>query len=282
MVITTLIENTRLKNRPDLHAEHGLSLHIRYHDRQLLFDTGASSAFSDNANVLGINLDQVSQVVLSHHHYDHGGGLPYFFERNRHAGVYLCPPPDGECCGGAFGVVTRYIGLKATLFEEYPDRFEYVAGVMEIVPDVFIITDMGSRYPRPRGNRFLYLKKKRTTVHDPFEHELMVVIRIGGELVVITGCSHNGTLNMVETATRHFPGMPIKALIGGFHLVEMPVIGTTVESAKEIENIALTLRTYPLVKVYTGHCTCDKAFAVLKKIMGDQIEHLVSGGRIEI
>jgi 7,8-dihydropterin-6-yl-methyl-4-(beta-D-ribofuranosyl)aminobenzene 5'-phosphate synthase len=87
---------------------------------------------------------------------------------------------------------------------------------------------------------------------------------------------------MVYTVTQHFEGVPIKAVIGGFHLVEVPVIKTTVESRKDIETIANQLQTYPVDKVYTGHCTCQKAYNLLKHVMGDQIEHLATGGQIEI
>jgi 7,8-dihydropterin-6-yl-methyl-4-(beta-D-ribofuranosyl)aminobenzene 5'-phosphate synthase len=282
MIITTLVENTRLQNRPDLIAEHGLSLHIQHNDMHLLFDTGASEAFSHNAERLGVDISRVSHVILSHHHYDHGGGLKRFFECNDRAKVYLCHAPDGDCSGGAFGFVNRYIGLDHNLFVEYPERFTFVDGFKEIAPDIFLITDIENKYPKPKGNRYLYLKKNGTTVHDPFEHELIMVIRDQGQLVVITGCSHSGTLNMVYTVTQHFEGVPIKAVIGGFHLVEVPVIKTTVESRKDIETIANQLQTYPVDKVYTGHCTCQKAYNLLKHVMGDQIEHLATGGQIEI
>lgn len=75
MRVTTLIENSTLAGREDLTAEFGLSLHIRRGDLQILFDTGASGAFADNAKRLDIDLAKVNVAVLSHHHYDHGGGL---------------------------------------------------------------------------------------------------------------------------------------------------------------------------------------------------------------
>ncbi len=282
MIITTLIENTRLEDSPELHAEHGLSLHIQHNDMHLLFDTGASSAFARNAERLGVDISRVNDVVLSHHHYDHGGGLARFFAVNDSAPVHLCHAPDGDCSGGAFGFVNRYIGLDHNLFVEYPERFAFVDGFKEIAPDVFVITEIEHLYPAPGGNRYLYLRKNGTTVHDPFDHELIMVIRDNGQLVVITGCSHNGTLNMVHTVTKYFEGVPIKAVIGGFHLVEVPVIKTTVESRREIETIANRLQDYPIEKIYTGHCTCQKAYDVLKQVLGDQIAHLATGGRIEL
>jgi len=56
MRITVLVENTKSEDRKDLRAEHGLSLHINHEDKQILFDTGATEAFSDNAEKLGVHI----------------------------------------------------------------------------------------------------------------------------------------------------------------------------------------------------------------------------------
>ena len=87
MRITTLIENNVLENRDDLTAEFGLSLHVQTGGQQILFDSGTSGAFADNAETLGIDLAEVTASVLSHQHFDHGGGLGRFFGSNSSAPV---------------------------------------------------------------------------------------------------------------------------------------------------------------------------------------------------
>ena len=87
MRITVLVENT---GHEEFAIEHGLSLHVRMDNgHQILFDMGQSDAFVRNAARLDIDLQEVDYAVLSHGHYDHGGGLPHFLSLNAHAPVYV-------------------------------------------------------------------------------------------------------------------------------------------------------------------------------------------------
>ena len=87
MKLTTLIENTTC--RPDLTPEHGLSLYIETGEHRILFDAGQSDAFADNAEKMGIDLGEVDLAILSHGHYDHGGGIAKFLQINKKAPVYI-------------------------------------------------------------------------------------------------------------------------------------------------------------------------------------------------
>ena len=138
MKVTALVENTRLESRQDLNAEWGLSLHIRHHDRQILLDTGATDAFGHNAERLGVDLQEVDIAVISHHHYDHGGGLAFFLETNSKAKVYLRRNEAGDPYFRAFfGIINKYVGLDKGLLQKYADRFEFVDEFTEIWPGVF-------------------------------------------------------------------------------------------------------------------------------------------------
>ena len=232
MIITALIENTQTDQKNGLVAEHGLSLHISFDKKVILFDTGASDSFSQNADKLGVDLSTVNEAVLSHHHYDHGGGLPRFFALNSNAKVYLKKPPDGDCYFKAFLFRKRYIGLERDLFETYPARFVFVEEFSEILPDVYVFTNIGSSYPKPKGNRYLYVKRGTHWSLDNFTHELIMAIQENGELVVFTGCSHSGMLNMIDTVVKKLSGIPIKAVIGGFHLIGLPNSEYREESAQ--------------------------------------------------
>ena len=76
MKIVTLIENTAC--RDDVRPEHGLSLYIETGRHKILFDAGQTDRFAENARALGVDLSQVDIAILSHGHYDHGGGLMRF------------------------------------------------------------------------------------------------------------------------------------------------------------------------------------------------------------
>lgn len=77
MIIKTLVENTSISK--DFGNEHGLSLYIETNALKNLFDVGASELFLKNAEKLGVNITDVDFLVISHGHYDHGGGLRMFF-----------------------------------------------------------------------------------------------------------------------------------------------------------------------------------------------------------
>lgn len=282
MRITSLLENSRLPDRPDLVVEHGVSLHVQHGDTSLLFDTGASEAFADNAARLGVDLGAVQHSVLSHHHYDHGGGLARFFRENDHAPVYLGRTDVGVCHARLFGLVHRHIGFDRRLLQEHPDRFVTVEGMREVAPGIFVLADIPTPHAPPAGNRIMFLQQGNTFVPDDFDHEVLVVIRGDDGLVVFTGCSHRGILNMVEAVLGRFPGERIRALIGGFHLIGLPVLNTMAGSRAEVEQLALELGQHPIDRAYTGHCTGEKAYRVLRSILGDRLTSFPTGKVIEI
>ena len=282
MIITTLIEDTIEDNKGNLVPEHGLSLHISFSGKGILFDTGISDAFSKNADALGIDLKAIQAVILSHHHYDHGGGLSRFFEINPEAMVFLKEAPRGDCYFKALLFPRKYIGIDNYLFEIHPHRFIFIKDFTEIMPDVYIFTRIGSTYPKPKGNRYLYVKRNAEWYLDDFEHELIMAIKENGKLVIFTGCSHNGVLNMIETVAKRFDGVPIKAVIGGFHLMGLPMFNTMAGSRSKVKGIAREILKYQIQWIYTGHCTGQKAYRVLKDVIGENLKHLHTGNIFEI
>lgn len=229
MKITTLIENRPSRSDARLVAEWGLSLHIRFNGHEILFDTGASGSFEKNADHLGVTVASIETAVLSHHHYDHGGGFRRFLELNSRAKVYLGEAPKGACCGRIFGVLKKYAGLDTTLMPDYRGRFKTVSEPTEILPNVFLLPHLLCNHPKPGGNKYLFLEKDHAFIHDDFTHEIVMAIRENGKLVIFTGCAHNGILNMVDTVAAAFKNVPIKAVIGGFHFAGMPLFNFMAE-----------------------------------------------------
>lgn len=282
MRVTVLAENDRLAGRDDLVAEFGLALHIECDGGRILFDTGTTGVFVDNARRLDVDLAAVEAAVLSHHHFDHGGGLAAFFEVNDHAPVYLARGAMSRRWFKAFAVVKRPIGIDLALVERRADRFEFVDGSQEIAPGVFVLTTIGSEHAIPKGNRHLFVGTDRGLVRDDFGHELVLVVHEGDGMVVFSGCSHNGILNMIDAAVARFPGTRIKAVLGGFHLIGIPIFNTMAGSRSEVEAIGRAILERTDGKVFTGHCTGPKAFAVLQRVMGEKLAPFPTGTRVEV
>ncbi|MFN8488922.1 MAG: MBL fold metallo-hydrolase [Caldilineaceae bacterium] len=282
MKVTTLLENRPSKTNSHLKAEWGLSLHIKFNGHEILFDMGASGLFTKNAEQLSVNVASIESAVLSHHHSDHGGGLRRFLALNANAKVHLGEAPSGECFYKPFGLIKKYVGLDKTLLADYPDRFAIVQQPTEILPDVFVLPHIQCRHPKPTGNKYLFLKRDHSFVLDDFSHEIVMAIKEDDKLVVFTGCSHNGVLNMVDTVTKAFAGTPIKAMIGGFHLIAMPPFNFMTGSQHEVEALGRSVLNYPIEAIYTGHCTGTKAFGVLKTVMGDRLSDIQTGSCFEV
>ena len=134
----------------------------------------------------------------------------------------------------------------------------------------------------PKGNRHLFIGTGSSKRLDDFEHELLLVIRQSTGLVVFTGCSHHGILNILDAVLEHFPGQTIKAVFGGFHLTDLPLINNMAESKDDVQELGKTILKYPIEKVYTGHCTGIKAYRILKEVMGAKLEYFATGYKVEV
>ena len=283
MHITTLVENRRNAADPQLVAEWGLSQCVELGDRRVLVDLGASDAFARNAARLGIDVATADAAIISHHHYDHGGGLRRFLELNDRAPIFLGEAPGGEPTVRLLGVLRRRIGLDRGVIAAHAHRFRVVRERTEVVPGLHVLPQIRGEHPRPSGNRLLFLRREDgTCVRDDFRHELVVAIRERDALVVLTGCSHNGLVNMVETVMREFPGLPVRAVVGGFHLANLPPFKGMSEPRAIVESIGRGVLDLGVGTTYTGHCTGAQAFAVLRGVMGERIAEIRSGSRLEL
>ena len=272
MLITSLVENTSTQGLP---VEHGLSLHIRLDQgRQVLFDMGQRILFVENAQRLGIHLEEVDLAVLSHGHYDHGGGLRAFFRLNSHAPMYVqrtaFEPHYSQRAEGL-----KSIGLDQDLLTE--SRFRWVDQMERIDEQLTLFADVQGTCFNPPGNRLLFGPEPNQ--HDAFVHEQNLLICEGNQVVLFASCAHAGIVNILRRA-HQVAGRSITHVFAGMHLVK-----TGMNPAAEnqfIRALARELLTYPNIHFYTMHCTGTEAYQVLREEMGTSLDYLACGDQVHI
>jgi len=274
MRITTLLENHSNKTNPALQVEHGLSFYVENRGHVFMSDVGQSGKFAENAGVLGLDLARVETLAISHHHYDHGGGLGRFFKENERAMVYLRQSPDVNFVADDGSEELRYIGLDQGLLRKHADRIQYITENSEIMPGIHLLTDIPNDFPKPSGDQRLKVQHGREKRVDTFEHEMVTVLEGEKGLVVLTGCAHHGVLNMIAATQEALPEKSILAVVGGFHLHR--------ESVNDIGKVGEALLTAEIPAVYTGHCTGEEATDVLEAVLVDRLHRLFTGLEITL
>lgn len=269
MRLVTVIEDTC--GNPDCAFEHGLCIYAETENHKLLFDTGATAAFADNAEKLNICLEEVDTVILSHGHYDHGGGILTFCGRNSRAQIYMQRKAAGAYYNGE-----RYIGIDKGILELPGVRL--LEGDFRIDGELRLFTNIQGRRLWPQGNRTLSCLINGEKMQDDFSHEQCLVLSQVGKEILLSGCAHNGILNVLEQYENLYHRMP-DVVISGFHMMKKN--GYEPEDVADIEETARELQKLDTL-FYTGHCTGQYAFDVMHGILGDQLRQLHSGEEIYI
>jgi 7,8-dihydropterin-6-yl-methyl-4-(beta-D-ribofuranosyl)aminobenzene 5'-phosphate synthase len=280
MEVTSLVDHVKTTGT-GVGTEWGLSLHVKCNGFSILFDTGSSGRFLDNATALGIDIESVELAVLSHGHYDHGGGLRSFLSANSKAVVYMGKGADADFYAKLFGF-KRYVGLEKEVFCLYPDRIRFLNATQELRRGVFAIIPIKELYASPKGNRFLFRRQGPAILPDDFSHELAMAVETNGGIVVFTGCSHHGALNILDAVREALPDRRIKAVFGGFHLVSLPLSFTLSESKESVRALGRELLQYRVEKFYTSHCTGSKGYRILKEIMGETLAYFSAESRASL
>lgn len=270
MKITSVIDN---KAPGGLSCEWGLCVHIEFEGKKYLLDTGSSDKYLKNLEPLGIRLEDVDMAVLSHAHFDHSGGYTSFFEKNSKAKLYV-RSSCAENCYSKHGWLKVYIGLPKGMLHTYRERIVPVEGDYQLAENVWLIPHKMEN-PEELGRQVhMYVKVNHRFKPDGFRHEQSLVFRTSQGLVVFNSCSHGGADNIVKEVLDTFPGENIYAIIGGFHLKG--------RSQADVRAFAERLKECRVEHIYTGHCTGDKAFAILKEMLGDKVHDFATGTVLEI
>ncbi len=253
MKIVALTENTT--HRADVCAEHGLSLYIETAGKRILFDMGQSDLFLHNAQVLGVDLKAVDLAVLSHGHYDHGGGLTHFLPMNDHAPIYVSRYAFERHFNGA-----KDIGLSPAL--SHCERLIFTDDVCRIGNGLTL-------YSCNEKERLTPINSGDMTAEgmaEDFRHEQYLLVEEGGKRVLFSGCSHKGIANVAAWFQPH-------VLVGGFHLSALPC-------DENLTALARQLAAYDTDYI-TCHCTGVAQYEYMRSAL-PRMTYLSAGTILEI
>ncbi len=261
MKLTVLTENTTC--RDDLQAVHGLSLLLETNDLCMLSDVGPGEEFAENARTLGIDLNRVSLCVISHGHYDHGGGLTRFLRENGHAPVYVTESSFQRHFSGK-----KDIGLMPEL-KSHP-QVRLTGALCELNPFMTLFSQVPGETLLPAANAGL----TEDGSPDRFLHEQDLLIWEDDRLFLFGGCAHRGIVNILKQA-KTVAGRYPDVVVSGLHLAAGGT-GACMADDTYLDSLAEMLLNTGAV-FYTGHCTGPDAFQKLKLRMGDRLMPISTG-----
>ena len=273
MKIITIMED-RIHD-PAYIYEHGLSFYIETKHHKILMDTGQSKNTWINARRLGINLEDIDTVVISHGHYDHAGGLLSFCKINSKARIYL----NRNAIYDYYHYKNneeKYIGIDHRI-EQLP-QVTYIEHNTQIDEELSIYTNIQGRRLWPQGNTTLHKRVENEYIQDLFDHEQCLVIHENNKYVLLSGCAHNGILNILDRFKEIYGTTP-DLVLSGFHMLKSQ--GYTLQDQEDILTTANELKNMNTI-FYTGHCTGIEPYEMMKKVMKDQLHYMYIGEQIDV
>ena len=257
MKITVLMENTSASD--EYLCEHGLSLFIETENKKILFDMGQTDGFYENAVKMGIDLTEVDFAVLSHGHYDHGGGLHKFLEINKTAPVYV----SRFAFEPHYNSAEKYIGLDTSLKEN--PRLIFTDDEYKITDSIILFSCNNMKKQYNAGTCGMTTMENGVIVPDDFRHEQYLLIEENGKKILVSGCSHKG---IIDIANWFKPDV----LIGGFHFSKLPVDNVLKGYAEALGGIE--------TEYYTCHCTGVEQYNFMKQYMN--LNYISAGDIVKI
>lgn len=217
-------------------TDWGFSCLIEGTEKTILFDTGTQSEILlHNVKAMNVNLKEVEQIVITHDHGDHTGGLSDVLKLNPNVSVYLPVSFPYE-------FVRKVEMSKANV--------ESVDEPEEICENVFLTGEM---------------------VGHAKEQSLIINTQKG--LVIVTGCSHQGIVNVLKRS-KEIMDKPIYLVFGGFHLGGTP--------DRTVQKIIQSFEELGVKKCGATHCTGDEAIGMFREAFGDNFIPMGTGKVFEI
>lgn len=269
--ITVLVEN-RAGGR-GLLAEHGLAFWIEADGRNILFDTGQGIVLAHNAKVLGIDLRNVDDVILSHGHYDHTGGLDSVLEGSDKVNLYVHPaafdtkfvkPDDGA--GRSAGAPVR----SAEELRPRPAKLFLTRRPTKVIDGVWVTGEIPRRTDFEDTGGPFHLDKAGKTP-DPLLDDQCLYIESRKGIIVLLGCCHAGLVNTLDYVAELAGRDRIHAVLGGMHLLHA--------SDDRISRSQDVLRRYGVECIGPAHCTGRKATLGLWARFPAQCVECMTGAR---
>lgn len=265
-------------------AEHGLSFLIRgvADGRRIsgLLDVGQTpDLLARNMKELGVSPEEIEFVVLSHCHYDHTGGLAALVGSVGRRELPVIAHPEVFRPHFSIAPVVAPLGVRP---DDRREAVEALGGVFLLSDAPFPIAEgLSTTGEVPRTTDFegrakgFYTMCDGTAVPDPMMDDMGVIARIKDRgMVLLSGCSHSGVINMLRHARGLYPNEPVVGVVGGLHLVNAceEAMDGTIEGLKEFDPEWIAC----------GHCTGFSMQARLLKEFGERFIPLSVGRRFFI
>lgn len=283
MKIVCLIENTATDE--NLFAEDGFSLFVEYNGRSYLIDTGLTGKAVDNARRMRLPINDLDAVVLTHNHLAHTGGIDAVMRLNPGADIYLRAGGKTEVFKKN-GLFKAAVGQGRSFFKKYADNLILYNSFSEVCEGFYLASceDFEEKQINPDRTYFTLDEDSKKQVPFDFSDESFAVIfpkkRKADGLILVGGCFHCGAANMLETVRERWHGIPILAVIGGFHFSAANPKALNVPT-DFVTSTARALKSSGAEKVYACHCTGFKGFDIMDEILGDRILYFAGGEALE-
>ena len=260
--IQIVVENSVYKEK--LLAEHGLAFWIKMGDKEYLFDTGQGLVLDNNLEELGLNINNLNGVLLSHGHYDHTNGLKWLLNAR----------PDLKLYGHSDIFIPKYSQKNSGLLSKGMnitkndvENFIPVNKAKEIEKGLWMTGEIAVDNREKILRADYKLKVDNELKVDQFKDDQALFIETEAGIVVLLGCSHSGVINTLKYIKKLTAGKRIAAIIGGMHLINADLA--------RIDSIIDYLNKLDFDLLAPLHCTGFKAAARMNSVFKDKV---VTGG----
>lgn len=265
MKLTILVDNNVLQSKNFL-GEHGLSFYIEDCGKKILFDTGYSAAYQNNAQRMGIDLLDLDYIVLSHGHYDHTGGLPSYLSLYSSAVKQGLSPKKPTIVTHPDAFLSKHRDNSGEIGCMVSEEALSKSFDLKLSKEPFKITENLTFLGEiPRENDFEgkdsigKVRRDGELVDDYIVEDSALAYTSEEGLVIATGCSHSGICNIVKYAKVVLDEPKVYDVVGGFHLV-------CVEKER-LSNTVGYLAKQKIPKFHPCHCTDFRAKSYLSKYL---------------